>query len=101
MFLKILRLFLWIIPFLSFAQESTRVGEWTSYMSFRTGTEVAAKGFTAYMVTATGMVSYNQVTQEYREFTRVNGLGASNPTSIYYDPSNDYFFIGYGNGKID
>ncbi|MCS6904642.1 MAG: two-component regulator propeller domain-containing protein [Bacteroidia bacterium] len=79
----------------------TQIGEWKVYVSHNAGRGVAIRNTTAYMISGVGMVSYNLKTGEYREYTRLNGLSDTEPTTIYYDAIHDYIVIGYASGLLD
>ena len=103
---RIGRLFLLILftqvnfNFLS-AQPSRPVGTWKSFASHRNLLQTCMRGSTAYAISDVGLVSYDINTHSYREYTRVDGLRGTNPTTLFYDNVHDYIIIGYTDGSLD
>jgi hypothetical protein len=82
-------------------QLHTKIGEWQAHLSHNAGRGVAIRNTTSYMISSVGMVSYDLRTGEYREYSRLNGLSGTDPTTIYYDAVHDYIVIGYNSGLLD
>jgi sugar lactone lactonase YvrE len=76
-------------------------GDWRAYVSHRNGLSVATRKTETVMVSNVGVVYFDASKGIYKEFTRVDGLSASDPQKVYYDAVHDYFLIAYPTGLVD
>lgn len=83
------------------AQQSNQLGNWTSYLSIKTGVDGLVRKDEAFMVTTSGLVQFDLKDWSLKEFSKTNGLSDIQPNCIAHDPQTDYIFIGYKSGIID
>ena len=77
------------------------IGEWHSYLSFYSVTDLTHRHPEVFAVTGGGIFAYNPETRRSRSFSTINGLSNLNPTAIYADQTSGTVFIGYQDGTIN
>ncbi len=77
------------------------VGQWHSYLSFYSVSDITHRGQEVFAVTQGGIFAYNPNTRRSRSLTTINGLSNLNPTAIYTDQASQTVFIGYQDGTIN
>ena len=85
----------------SFSQSTTRIGEWTSYMSHSTGNFVAQSPEYVFFGTNGGLVLINKNNEEIKLVTKVSGLSDISVQTMAWDSKTNRLIIAYRNSNID
>lgn len=83
------------------AQQIAPLGRWTSYLSHYEVTEITNRFDRIYAITPGGIFYYDEISNEVKATTKVEGLSGVNPTTLYYAPQSDYVFVGFPDGMIN
>jgi len=85
----------------SFSQSTTRIGEWTSYMSHSTGNFVAQSPEYVFFGSNGGLVLINKNNEEIKFVTKVSGLSDISVQTMAWDSKTNRLIIAYRNSNID
>ncbi|MEM6261087.1 MAG: two-component regulator propeller domain-containing protein [Bacteroidota bacterium] len=85
----------------TFAQFDTRPGDWKTYLSYNNALQIAARDELLYVITESGLFTYNDQTQEGQTYSTIDGLSGVNPNNLFLEPNTGQFFIGYQDGTVD
>lgn len=87
--------------FYLYSQSTTRIGEWTSYMSHSTGNFVAQSPEHIFFGTNGGLVLINKNNEEIKFVTKVTGLSDISIQTMAWDTKTQRLIIAYRNSNID
>jgi Two component regulator propeller len=76
------------------------IGNWQTYYSYNTATSVAIDNDKVYSGKY-GLQCYNQQTNEYTQYTKVNGLSDANITQLAFNKTTNALLIAYESSSID
>lgn len=99
MFKKIFILFIFLLPFLQFAQDFSAL--WKGYFSYFNITDVVRSESKIYAAAENAIFIYDINTQEIEELTTINGLSGNNISTLSYSDAYDLLLIGYEDGLIE
>jgi ligand-binding sensor domain-containing protein len=95
-----LYLFLYIILPASLFAQGVPIGNWQTFYTYNTATSVAVDGSNIYSGKY-GLQCYNKKTNEYTQYTKVNGLSDINISKLAFNQTNSSLVICYESSNID
>ena len=97
-FLIIIALFLSVF---ASAQNDLKIGQWKSYLPYRTAKYVTQSKDKVYYATQYSVLSYDKNNNEIDFLSKVEGLSDAGVQMIKYNRFSDILFIAYDNSNID
>ncbi len=98
--LLILSYCLFLIPYFSFSQLPP-VGQWREHLPYGSAVKTDIVNNKIFCSTPYSLFSFNTVTNELQQYSRITGLNETGISSFKYDPVSEILLIAYSNSNID
>jgi ligand-binding sensor domain-containing protein len=98
---KIFIYLLTFLPFLAFAQNDLKIGQWKSYLSYRYAKYVTQSNDKIFYATEMAILSLDKRNDEIEFLSKVEGLSDAGVQLIKYNKFAEILLVAYNNGNID
>ena len=99
--LRLIPVFLVLFPFLAFAQQDLKIGEWKSYLPYKFGLAVTQSPDAVFYGTKWSVLKVNKTDLSLEYFSKVEGLNDIEVDLVEYSPAHHVLIIVYRNSNID